>query len=253
MAGMVKLWVLAIMADMVSLMSGIASLAFTVVGIFSSLLSGPHGAEYGKKFCYFAAALCFLYANFRTWAIEHKKVVSGSPDFILNVDGVRWESMENDSSTAMVFAVHLLNRGAPSVTMGWQAMFEMGEHKEVMESFYITSPWILRNGDETVTVQQADQISFKTGKRRVETGEAKTGRIFFKLKVSRHAQLATAQFKVTVSFNDFRSVRFSGVFVPSPLPLKGVSLYPSEQGGRLSKLPELASYTPELPPREDGT
>jgi hypothetical protein len=113
-----------------------------------------------------------------------------------------------------------------------------------MALFYISGEWILSGDNQTVTIKPEDQIVAKTMERRVETGEAKTGRIFFSLLGDRQNQLKSLQFSVEISCMDFTGKRVVGKFIPDPSPVIGVALYPSEKGTILPK--------PEAPLLSDG-
>jgi hypothetical protein len=101
-------YISAIWADMVARMSGLASLVFTFLGVYSRWFEGVNGGQYAKEFFYVVAILCFLFANYRIWADEHKKVGSTLPDFSLMIEQMRWE-LNKDNNTALVFAVFMLN------------------------------------------------------------------------------------------------------------------------------------------------
>lgn len=229
-------------------MSGICSLILTILATYSTFFSGSTGTERVKVYLWVAAGLTFLFANYRAWKAEHQKVVSGLPKFYLNVEHVNWELVANGSVTAFVFAVYLLNRGAPSIATGWRATYQVAKSVEDMELIYLTGPWVLRADAQTVTLQPEDQIGVKTVERRVETGEAKTGRIFFRLQGNRTDQIKSLQFKITISFSDFLGHRTETTFTPSPVPLTGIRRYPGEQGTISTTPPESASYTPLPPP-----
>jgi len=65
---------------------------------------------------------------------------------------------------------------------------------------------------------------------RVETGEGKSGRIFFTLPGDRQDALRSLNYKVAIAFHDFLGKPTSSIFVPSPKPVTGVSTYHGEKG-----------------------
>jgi hypothetical protein len=230
---MVGTYITALWSDVVARMSGIASLVFTALGTFSPLFSGVKGLEYSKEFCWAAAAICFALANFMVWRREHQKVLGESPAISMRVEQVRWE-LGTNNTTVLVFAVHLLNSGAPSVTHGWNGSIKFGQGgDEALQTFRPVFPWIIRQDGQTVTLRAEDEIIFKTLERRLETGEARVGRAFYILRGDRIDQLRAANFTATLTCLDFKGKVVQGKFVPHGALLTGVQLYPGEQGAIL--------------------
>lgn len=145
-------YVVAIWSDMVARMSGIASLIFTGLSVYSPVFSGTTGASYARYFFAFVAVSCFLYANFRVWCDEHLKVVSGSPGFSLVIEQMHYEFSPANANTAFIFAVGILNRGAPSITRGWKGVFEINGVSEPMNPINISGQWVIRVGNQSVTL-----------------------------------------------------------------------------------------------------
>jgi hypothetical protein len=146
------------------------------------------------------------------------------------IEQVRWE-LFGQNKTALVFAVYLLNSGAPSITRGWHGSIRIGNgNEEKLESFVATGPWILQQDGQSVTIHPEDSIVAKTLERRLETGEGKVGRVFFALPGNRISQLVTANFDVTLGFYDYKGKLVQGKFVPHSAPLIGVQIFPGEKG-----------------------
>jgi hypothetical protein len=53
-------------------MSGIASLCFTLVAVYSTILTGDIGMQHAKGYLWIAAGLFFAFANYKAWQGEHK-------------------------------------------------------------------------------------------------------------------------------------------------------------------------------------
>ena len=198
--------------------------------MYSPVFAGTTGASYARYFFVFVAASCFLYANFRVWCDEYVKVVSGSPGFSLVIEQMHYEFSPANQNTAFIFAVGILNRGAPSITRGWKGVFEINGVSEPMNPINISGQWVIRVGNQSVTLRPEDQITAKTFERRVETGEGKVGRILFTLQGDRTEQIKSLQFCVVISFADFLGKFVSQRFMPDPRPLRGVDTYPTELG-----------------------
>ena len=193
-------------------------------------------------FCALLQTIIFFRGSGRT-------SVSSKPDLVMKIDQINWEE-GTKGNTVLIFAVNLLNRGAPTVTTGWGGNIKFGFGSiEDMTPFHLSGSWKLINAEQCVTLYPKDQIRAKTMERRLETGEAKMGRIFFNISGDRIDQLKGANFTAKVYCFDFLGQRAEGIFVPHGAPLSGVSLYPDEEGSfAVPRPPESASGAPELEP-----
>jgi hypothetical protein len=232
---MVGLYLQTLWSDMVARMSGLASLAFTSLGVFSPWFSGVSGTQYARWFFYGAAVICFLFANYRVWADEHKKVISSRPALEMGLEQMFFEYSKENDTTACVFSIFMLNKGAASIARNWQAMYYIGNASERVALVYPTADWILKKDNETITVTPQDSIVAKTMERRIEIGEAKTGRIFFTLQGDRADQFRSLQFRIEISCMDFLGQVAKAEFKPDPTPIKFIGIYPTEKGTILQK------------------
>jgi hypothetical protein len=155
---------------------------------------------------------------------------TAKPNFDLTIEQMYHEFSEAYNNTVVIFAVNLINRGAPSVTRGWRGVCEINGYTEGMNLIHMTGTWVIKRGNQTLTIRPEDQITMKTFERRVETGEGKNGRIFFTLPGKRYDQFQSLNFKATITFFDFLGNPCSKTFVPYPTPLVGVDIYPGEIG-----------------------
>jgi hypothetical protein len=232
-------------------MGGVMSLAFTLAGIYSTWFSGNTGMDHAKNYFWAGAALCFIFANYKIWEGEHAKVVSTNPNLALRVEQINWEPSADGKTTVLSFAVNLLNKGAPTVTRGWGGSIEFrAGGRERLAPFLFSGTWTISNGGQYITLYPKDQIQAKTLERRLETGEAKMGRIFFNLDGDRIDQLKAANFVATIYCHDFLGKRADGVFHPHGALLTGVARYPDEEGGFVTS-PKPKPDTPKLDPPED--
>ena len=249
---MFGIYIASVFETMEGKMSGICSLVLTVAATYSTFFSGSQGIEHAKFYLWAAAALTFLFANYTAWKREHKKVVSGKPEIKIWAEQVNWE-LDANNDTVLVFAVYMLNSGAPSITRAWHGSLKIGNGAdEKLQVFHLSGEWILARDGQSVTLSSADTIISKTLEKRLETGEGKAGRIFYKIEGDRIDQLKSANFKATIGCLDFQGNLVNTIFTPQGAPLVGVQLYPGEKGGVAAKLPESASHTPLHPPEEGG-
>ncbi len=230
-------------------MSGICSLVLTIAATYSTFFTGVVGMERARVYLWVAAALTFLYANYAAWKREHEKVVSANPDIKMSLEQVNWELGEGNNNTVLIFAVYLLNIGAPSITRGWHGSIKFGHGgDERLFPIHISGPWILARDNQSVIINPEDSIVAKTIEKRLETGEGKAGRAFFTIPGDRTDQLKAANFRATIGCLDFRGNLIKTEFVPQGPLLSGVQIYPGEKGSILPKLPESDSHNPPSPP-----
>lgn len=240
---MVGRYFASIWSDMMARMSGLASLVFTVLGVYSQYFIGTGGLSHARYFFWVAAGVCFVFANYRVWADEHRKVISGQPHFTMTIENLRYEYLERSDQTLFIFAVGIVNKGAASITSGWQARYLIAGNSVPMNITYLVDQWVLRMGKEAVTLRPEDQITSKTINHRVETGDGKQGRIFFWLRGDHIAEIRSLQYQVEIEFHDFLGRPWSRTYIPSPNPVTSIGMYPGERGEILSdtSVPELSS------------
>jgi hypothetical protein len=233
-------------------MSGIVSLGLTLLATYSTFFSGNEGVGRVKEYLWIAAGLTFLFANYMAWRREHQKVASSAPNIFMALEQINWELGEGGNNTVLIFAVYLLNSGAPSITRSWHGTLKIGNGgEENLSLIHISTPWVIANGDQSVTIHPEDSIVAKTIQTRLETGEARTGRVFYTIPGDRISQLGSANFRATVAFLDFTGKVVKQNFIPHGAPLVGVKLFPGEKGSIIPKQPEAASYT-QPPPSQEG-
>lgn len=224
-------YVLALWTDMVARMSSIVSLLFTVWQTYSEFFSGSKGTVHSHWYWWLVAVACFIFANFRIWLDERKLVISQQPKFTLQIDHLDYEYTADENETVLVFAVSIVNEGAPSVARFWSGKFQMGIVPEVMKALWINEFWVLRpsrKGDLPIVLKPQDQIISKTIESRLETGDAKVGRAFFSLPGDRRSQLLSLNYTATITVQDFKGNEFSAKFLPHSVPVFESKTYPGE-------------------------
>jgi hypothetical protein len=233
--------------DVVARMSGFMSLAFSIAGIYSTWFSGVAGMEHAKNYFWAGAIICFIFANYKIWANEHNKRIAEMPKPTLTAEHLNFEYDDSTKNTMLILAISVINKGAPSVLRGWHASFLVNGAEESMAVAHVQK-WIIRNGNETVTIGPGDQIGAKTGEGRVETGEGRTGRIFFTIRGDKRTQLNSLNFRIRVGCFDFLGKEAFTFFTPSSELPSGVPVYPLEKGEVLPMQPESASDIQEPEP-----
>jgi hypothetical protein len=231
---MFSIYLKVVWSDVVARMSSIASLLFTAGAVYSQTFNGQTGPQYARYFWWCAAGVCFVIANYRAWADEHEKRISSEPKFEMTIEQAHWEYSETNKNTVLIFAVNLVNKGAPSITRGWKGGIEINGIREEMNFIHLAGKWVITNNNQRVNLLPKDQITAKTSERRVETGEGKAGRVFFTLSGNRMDVLNTKNFKACLAFHDFTGKPCTQIFVPHPSPLVGVSTYSGEEGEIIS-------------------
>jgi hypothetical protein len=104
-----------------------------------------------------------------------------TPDFRLSIENLVFVHHAPTDETIFVFSALLVNRGAPSVALNWEATLAVGDATVRMIRSCLLGPWtMLREGQE-LTFQPGADLSAKTCERRVLRGGARVGRLFFKL------------------------------------------------------------------------
>ena len=76
MAGMVPQYLEAIWADLIARLCGFVSLAFTLLGVYSTWLAGNSGVAHARWYFWAAAEATFIITNYRIWADERRSVNS---------------------------------------------------------------------------------------------------------------------------------------------------------------------------------
>jgi len=162
------------------------------------------------------------------------------PEFELELNTIIWIYNPKEERTIFYIGSRLLNRGAPSIALGWTAEYVLGDEKEEMKGFYLTEPSILTVGAERLTVENKDLLTVKTAEKAVERGGAIYGRLVFALPGDRNDQVKTLQFRIKVTVEDYTRRKCTGIYVPSSKPMASLLRHPFEKG-EFIKEPEAAA------------
>ena len=110
---MVRDYLKAIWADLMARLCGFISLAFTLLGVYSTWLSGNTGTAHARWF-WGIAVLTFTVTNYRVWADERKKVIAGEQRFLVAINRERPEvfaTLSFGPGNAGTASIGLQNRG----------------------------------------------------------------------------------------------------------------------------------------------
>ncbi len=254
MSGMLSEYFQAILSDWVALVSGIASLIFTLAGTFSSVFTGMKGIHAAKTFFWIAAAVCFFVANFRLWADERaqrKKLeaeLSGRcPKLILGLSYTIWIYDELVDKTLFFIAANIVNQGEPSVAISWGAEYKIGDSVEPMETFHLNdSGYVVVLGNERLTIRNNDLLNIRTLETPIPRGGHVLGRVFFTIPGNRTEQVKSLQYKIHVHCMDCFGATSETVYTPDPKPSGKLFYHPYEKVEILTSHKSDSSTTPQL-------
>jgi hypothetical protein len=241
-------------------MSGLASLVFTILGLWSSWFSGQDGMQRAKSYFWGAAVLSFAFANYQAWRSQKElsqtlqaNLNDRSAKLQLNLETIIWVHDATLDLTVIVLSAYLLNAGEPSVAIGWGAKYFLGNSTEgeQMTGFYIHGSYSIIVGKEVLKLTNADLLQTSTMTNRLVRGDAKAGRLLFSLPGNRAAQLATLNYHIDVECRDFEGKSVKATFAPTSQPVVGIRHFPTEQVSTGITQPESISYVaPESPDKE---
>jgi hypothetical protein len=205
---------------------------FTVLGAW--ILYADKSNAWAIRATFAVAGICLLWAGYLAWLDEYtiriqceNELEARKPSFELAVANLNREFNADRNETNYMFSVVLINRGASSVALGWQAVYQReGEPEEVMTMRYLGKPYILAQPDGEVILTNASLIQSKTLTTPLSTGDARTGRLFFTLPENR---LTIKDFKVEISCFDFKRKKCTALYVPAPNYTSGIQFFPDEQ------------------------
>jgi len=235
-------------------MSGIASLFLTLVATYSTFFAGQEGISRVKVYLWVAAALCFVFANYKAWEKKAKKVQELTlliedrrPKLILAIGGSVWTYDSATNKTVFFLSAELLNQGEPTVAIGWSAKYVMGTFSEPMTSFYIHGFYTVTVGVQKLTVTTQDLLNVKTQSTQIERGGHRGGRLLFTLDGDRRRQIETLQFNIEVSCKDYLFTVYTAKYSPTPQAPGGLHYLPTERVEPINAPPILSVRdTPKL-------
>jgi hypothetical protein len=151
-----------------------------------------------------------------------------TPEFHLTIENLFFEYDPAADETIFTFSATLMNRGAASVALGWDATLTVGDINVVMTRFLLVGEWVRVQGEQRLTVHPRDQLSTKTCERRILRGGARMGRLFFKVPGNWIGQIQPGRFQVEVSLKDYLGNKTSAVFGKDVVPLTDLPVFDHE-------------------------
>lgn len=146
----------------------------------------------------------------------------------LTIETLHWAYDVPQDMTIFTISAFLVNSGAPTVAKDWRAEYQVNGAAEAMKGFYLIGPYTITLGNEALTIENKNLLNAQVLTNRLDTGDAKAGRIIFALKGNRNAQIAGLQFKIRLVCNDYADRPAEALFVPDPKPLDGIKMLPGE-------------------------
>lgn len=240
-------------------MSGLASLVFTILGLWSSWFSGQVGMQHAKSYFWGAAVVSFAFANYQAWRVEKElsqalrvRLDDRSANLKLSLETIIWVYDPALDLTVIVLSAYLLNAGEPSVVMSWGAKYFVGNSAEgeKMTGLYVHGSYSIAVGKEVLKLTNADLLQTSTLTNRLVRGDAKAGRLLFTLPGNRVSQLASLNYRIDVECRDFQGKAVKATFAPTSQPVAGIRHFPSEQVSTGITQPESVSYVAPKSPDE---
>ena len=187
-----------------------------------------------------------IWLDHRSVFAKHRRPLSEKSGLKLNLDGILYVYDSVLDSTVFVLSAYLINKGEPTIAKDWTAEYEIGGWKEAMKAFYLISDYIINIGDESITIENKHLIQTQILTNRLDTGEAKAGRLIFSVPGKRLDQIKALQFKIRVQCSDYADRKTSAMFVPDPVPIVGIKMYPGERLSKIAKNSQ--AVIPSQPP-----
>lgn len=208
--------------------------AFTLLALYSAKTNQPN--ERVAEALVAIAIVCFVAAAYGAWSDEHDKLTQlegqarlHAPSFQFEVGATIWIYNAEADLTMFFTLASILNKGHRSVTLGWQAIYKIGESAEPMTSFYLRGPQVVNLGAEQITFQNDDLLNVKTAEVAIERGCVTNGRLLFTVKGDRRAELKTLQYKVEFTCRDYQGTPYTAVYTPSSVPVSTLLTHAHEK------------------------
>ena len=226
-------------------MSGVASLTLLVAATFSNYFSGALGSSRTRHYLLVAAALAFLFANWRAWVRQANRVTvlekaldDRNAKFVLVLSMNLWRYDPALDKTLCFLLCKVINQGHSSVIGGIQGSYSLGTSSEQMTSYHLITPYLLSVGNERLTVANDDLLIAKTTEQQIVRGGAVTGRILMTLDGDRTAQLDAAQYQIDIKCFDYLGNPFAAVYRPTAAKTPHIIFHAAE---KVEMIPEPAA------------
>lgn len=202
--------------------------------IYPAFFGGDKGVLHARTTWWTASAVAFFLASMAAWSEKNsevkrcqKEILDRKPKFEMAILNLNREYVQNRNETNYMLSIVIASSGAPSVALGWGAVFKrQGIPDEAMSTRYLSQPYILRQPDGEIAITNPSLIQSRTLTNPLAFGDARTGRILFVLPGNR---MQVDDFSIEVSCFDVLHNRCSSVFHVDPTPSVGIQFFPDEQ------------------------
>jgi hypothetical protein len=212
-------YVLALMQDWVSLMSGVASVVLSI--LFFVILK----KRQSRRWFGIAALVCFFLASARIWTNEHRKYLSAvennSPKFQITAKDGLLNIYDNGKLTLVALNAELVNSGAPSVAINWKAHYKSPTFDG---DVYITT--IDKDGLKMIyppplpplTIEKEDTLNYKTTNV-LQRGAYASGKLVVGIPGDRSHEI-NRDSSITITVQDYLGKTYSYLWVGNQIAIK---------------------------------
>ncbi|HEY6770098.1 MAG TPA: hypothetical protein VI386_35605 [Candidatus Sulfotelmatobacter sp.] len=196
-----KEFLLAFTSDWVSLMSGIASVAITIIGLAKKWDQVPRWTFWA------AAVLCFFFGSCRIWTAEHRKYLTetekNNPQLVIKLGQLYGMPSADGKNTIVAVNTVIVNRGAQSAVIGWKATFSSATKTENIPVTHFANPMRFHVGNNLpdLVVDPKDDLVEKTMSVIPHNGEV-SGRVTLQFDGDVRDALGDSRYLLTVSILD---------------------------------------------------
>jgi hypothetical protein len=176
----------ALMADWVSLMSGIVSVVLLIVGSVRKWDTMPRWAIWT------AAAVCFFFASVRVWTTEHRAYIKvqsqiqelTQPKLRLTIDELGVGQRGKKSITSVLVIANLTNDGAPSIADTWSLKAILTDGRTKLVGTIYIDPTKPISGSSNVIgpnwkMSPDDALYIKAASKSIQRGDKVRGVLLF--------------------------------------------------------------------------
>lgn len=122
--------------------------------------------------------------------------------FLFTVGANVWIYDVTLDRTLFFMLAQIINRGTPSVVLGAEATYTIGNVSEPMKPFWLREPYTVQVGNEQLTVSNPDLLLAKVGETPIPSGGCANGRILMTLEGDRTAQVKATGFRIEIVCRD---------------------------------------------------
>jgi hypothetical protein len=202
---------LAIFADWVALMSGIASVALTILGVVRKWDALP------RRALWVAALICFFFAAARVWTAEHRARLTSekhleeltTPKLSGAISFVSVSPTGDETDSIVMVGATIKNTGAPSIADELSMRIRLNSGQEIPLVPLSRPPKNIelhldRASQPDVTLLKEDYLPLKTKSQPIVTGGAAEGWTWGLAKGAKKAEVIKPGTTIILSFKDVR-------------------------------------------------